>query len=227
MGLGGRLRHSRYVIWDWNGTLLDDMWLTLRVTNSLLADRGLSLLDRETYREVFGFPLVDYYRRIGLDLDKESFKELSREWNLLYETEREGCSLFLGIGNLIESLWLDGWGQCVVSAYEEKKLKELIGFHGLCRFFSEICGLDNDEGFGKIELGLKFVENFYQKIDLDTTVYVGDTVHDAEVARAMKVECLLVSYGHQSRRRLEATGFNVVNNTKELFNKLQSWQKES
>jgi phosphoglycolate phosphatase len=227
MGFGSRVNRSRYVIWDWNGTLLNDMWLTLKVTNSLLADRGLSILDRGTYREVFGFPLVDYYRRIGLDLDQESFKELAREWNPLYETEREGCSLFSGIGNLVESLSLDGWGQCVVSAYEEKKLKELIGFHGICRFFSEIYGLDNDEGIGKVELGLKFVEKYCQKINLDTTIYVGDTVHDAEVARAMKIDCLLVSYGHQSRRRLEATGFDVVNNTEELFKKLQSWQKES
>lgn len=227
MDFGSGLIRRKYVIWDWNGTILDDLWLTLKVTNCLLERRGLSQLNRKKYRDVFGFPLVDYYRRLGLDLDIESFGKLAREWNLLYEREREVCSLFAGIHNLSESLWIEGWGQCVVSAYEEKKLKELIEHHGICRFFSDICGLDNDEGTGKIDLGVKFIKRLYGNTDIDTAVYIGDTIHDAEVAAAMNIDCLLVSYGHQNRGRLETTGLVVADTVEELFVRLKSWEKRN
>ena len=226
MDFGSGLIRRKYVIWDWNGTILDDIWLTLKVTNCLLERRGLNQLDRQKYRDVFGFPLVDYYRRLGLDLEKESFRKLAREWNPLYEREREDCSLFVGMRNLLELLWIEGWGQCVLSAYEEKKLKELIGHHGICGFFSNICGLDNDEGIGKIDLGVKFIKRLYENTSIDTAVYIGDTIHDAEVAAAMNIDCLLVSYGHQNRRRLETTGFVVVDTIEELFERLKSWGKE-
>ena len=61
----------RCVIWDWNGTLLDDLQLCLRLLNELLEESGCpNRYDLEGYREIFGFPVVDYYRRAGLDLEK-------------------------------------------------------------------------------------------------------------------------------------------------------------
>jgi phosphoglycolate phosphatase-like HAD superfamily hydrolase len=46
---------------------------------------------------------------------------------------------------------------------------------------------------------------------------VGDTAHDAEVARELGVDVVLVAGGHQSRKRLEATGELVVDGIEALF----------
>ena len=54
----------RCVIWDWNGTLLDDLQLCLRLLNEMLEEDGCpNRYDLAAYREIFGFPVVDYYRR--------------------------------------------------------------------------------------------------------------------------------------------------------------------
>ena len=55
------------IIWDWNGTLLNDTELSIKCINTLLKRRSLPLLSAEQYREVFGFPIREYYQRIGLD----------------------------------------------------------------------------------------------------------------------------------------------------------------
>ena len=59
------------VLWDWNGTLLDDVALCVDALNRLLRiyhyPQQYSLAQ---YREIFGFPIEDYYIRAGFDFSK-------------------------------------------------------------------------------------------------------------------------------------------------------------
>ena len=58
------MKHKQ-IIWDFNGTLLDDVRETLDATNALLARYGKPMLaDADAYRRVFGFPVIDYYEKI-------------------------------------------------------------------------------------------------------------------------------------------------------------------
>ena len=57
-----------HIVWDWNGTLLDDRWLTIAVMNRLLARRNMDELTEDRYLQFFTFPVIDYYRRLGFDL---------------------------------------------------------------------------------------------------------------------------------------------------------------
>ena len=69
------------VIWDWNGTLLDDLSVSFEATNRLLAANGRApLADLDCYRAVFSFPVIDYYRRIGFDFDQLPFDQLAQQY---------------------------------------------------------------------------------------------------------------------------------------------------
>jgi phosphoglycolate phosphatase len=72
--------HYHHILWDWNGTLFDDVWVNVSAMNTLLARRNLPLLTVERYRTVFTFPVRTYYQAIGLDLTAESFEDLSVEF---------------------------------------------------------------------------------------------------------------------------------------------------
>ena len=63
----------KHIIWDWNGTLLNDGWLFVDVMNSILRQRKMETITLEKYRNIFGFPIKDYYIKLGFDLEKESF----------------------------------------------------------------------------------------------------------------------------------------------------------
>ena len=70
-----------HVIWDWNGTLFDDTPLCVEIMGGMLAKRGLAPLDEGRYREVFTFPVRDYYARLGFDFGRESFADLAVEFH--------------------------------------------------------------------------------------------------------------------------------------------------
>ena len=57
----------KHIVWDWNGTLLDDRWLTIAVMNRLLARRNMDELTEDRYLQLFTFPGIDYNRRLGFD----------------------------------------------------------------------------------------------------------------------------------------------------------------
>ena len=75
----------KHIIWDWNGILLDDGWLFVDVMNTILKHRGMNTITLEKYREIFGFPLKDYYIKLGFNLEKESSEESGMEFIRGYE----------------------------------------------------------------------------------------------------------------------------------------------
>ena len=58
----------KHIMWDWNGTLLNDSHMAVMVINQTLAKRDMPTIDHERYQQIFGFPVIDYYRRLGFDL---------------------------------------------------------------------------------------------------------------------------------------------------------------
>ena len=83
----------RHIIWDWNGTLLDDVWLGVASVNVLLERRGQPTLTIESYRRHFDFPVRDYYERVGFDFETEPFEEAAVEFIAEYEARRAECRL--------------------------------------------------------------------------------------------------------------------------------------
>lgn len=208
MGSQPRVTAYRHLVWDWNGTLMDDVQLCLEITNLLLARRALPPMDTVRYRDVFGFPLRDYCQRIGFDLCRDSYEAISDEFAEIYEQRRYECPLQKGAAALLAERARLGVDHSLLSAYGQERLEEIVHFYGLDSFFSAVVGLDNDYGEGKVERGRRRMEEM--SWDAAAVLYVGDTLHDAEVARAMGVDCLLIAHGHQSRVRLQDAGYPVV-----------------
>ena len=73
------------IVWDWNGTLLDDIDICIESMNNLLSERNLPLLYPDLYREVFTFPVRKYYSEIGFDFSKEPFSRVGLEFMELYK----------------------------------------------------------------------------------------------------------------------------------------------
>ena len=62
------------VIWDFNGTLLDDVEISMNAMNTVLDRRSLKRIpSTDGFRDVFSVPVEDYYQRLGIEFFKESF----------------------------------------------------------------------------------------------------------------------------------------------------------
>ncbi|HKK47805.1 MAG TPA: HAD family hydrolase [Alkalispirochaeta sp.] len=203
------------VIWDWNGTLLDDLWLALETANGMLRRRGLAEMDADRYREIFDFPVEHYYRRAGFDFSVEPFSVLAQEFITGFNSRIHECRLHPRAEEVVETLQRSSVSQLVLSASRESTLHTAVMQRGLSQFFDALHGLQDDLAVSKAHVGKELITR--HRLDPDRTVLIGDTVHDAEVAQDMGVACILVAGGHHSRQRLEATGVPVYTALEEVL----------
>ncbi len=203
-----------HIIWDFNGTVLDDVQAGISSMNEILAQRGLPILaDKAAYREVFGFPVESYYLRVGLDLEKEDFKAvLAPLWVELYKRNSQDAKLYGGVRPLAAALRGRGMRQSILSASHSDMLRDQLAERKALELFDEIWGTDTINAYGKSELACEWRRAHPD----DKVLLIGDTTHDFEVAELIGADCVLVADGHHSRQRLLACGCPVVDRLEEL-----------
>lgn len=197
------------VIWDWNGTLLDDLAVSFDATNRLLTANGLPpLASLDQYRAVFSFPVIDYYRRIGLDLDRLSFDKLAQQYMDFYHPAAEHCPLQAGAADTLRALRRMGISQVLLSASKQSHLEMQLARYPIRDFFTRVLGIGDIYAASKRQLAEDFVCG--SGCSPERFLFIGDSVHDFEVAQSCGARCVLFCGGHQAKEILEATGAPVI-----------------
>ena len=102
---------------------------------------------------------------------------------------------------------------------EHDKLNELIKYHRVDKYFTHVNGIDNHFAHGKSHLAAAVLEKF--SIDASEVLWIGDTVHDYEVAKQLNIDTALVSFGHQHKALLSGLNGAVFNSYEELVSSLR------
>ena len=203
-----------YVIWDFNGTLLDDVETGIWSVNRLLKERGLATIDSvEHYRRIFRFPIIEYYRGLGFDFEREPYEELAPKWVALYLERVKTARLYSDVISTLDAIRGRGINQTVLSATEKGMLEAQLDDLGIRSYFDEALGLDNIHAGSKLSLAYG-----WRKRHSDVSVLlIGDTDHDVETAKALGADCALVCRGHQSREHLLSTTASVFDTLDEVL----------
>lgn len=206
----------KYIIWDWNGTLYDDVKIGIDAMNEMLKLKGCEpYLTTEKYREIFGFPVSEYYKRVGFDFDVFPFDELAQLYINIYTPLQKKAFLFEDARMVLERFNNMGVKQIVISACEKNRLYEQINQFDIMHYFSAVIGTEDNFAVSKAQLAQNwFVQN---GVNPHEAVFIGDTVHDFEVAQAVGCKCILVADGHQSLNLLTETGEDIVNKLGEIM----------
>lgn len=203
------------VVWDWNGTLLDDVDANLRTANRMLSRRGLPEIPSQSeYRRLFCFPVINFYKKVNFDLETEDFAALAEEYVKVYTEENVSSRLFCGARDVLDRLNAAGIRQVVVSATEHKRLGVEVASHGVGGCFTDILGVGDNFGNSKVAVAERFVSE--SGISPSEILFIGDTDHDSAVATACGCDCILVAKGHISAESLKKTGYPVVKDISEV-----------
>ncbi|MBE6577612.1 MAG: HAD family hydrolase [Ruminococcaceae bacterium] len=206
-----------YIIWDFNGTILDDVDTGIKSVNKLLFDRGLATIpDVEYYRSVFRFPIIDYYRSLGFDFESEPYEVLAPQWVSLYLEYVKDATVYADVRSTLRSVRKLGVGQIILSATELDMLKGQIDELGIGEYFEEILGLDNIHAGSKLSLAFDWRDRHKGA----RALLVGDTDHDVQTAKALQADCVLVARGHQSKEYLSTLGVPVFDDLSQLISML-------
>lgn len=192
------------VVWDWNGTLLNDIDASVSTLNRMLSGRGLIEVSLEEYRKLFGFPVRAYYEAVGFDFERDDWHEVSTEYVDTYESLVGGAELTDHVVDVLDGIRKTGLKQYVLSALKEELLIEVLERYGIIHYFTGVCGSNNIYADGKVARGQQMLADF--QIEPTNTLMIGDTLHDAEVAEALGFDVCLFAGGHNNAERLKSKG---------------------
>jgi len=206
-----------HILWDFNGTILNDVNIGVESANILLERHGLNVLKSiDEYRSVFGFPIIDYYRRLGFDFSKTPYNELAVEWVEIYNSLSDKAFLYEGVTQLLTLIKNSGTKQLILSATELKMLTKQLKSLGIYGYFDEVLGTGDIYAYSKKDIAI----NWANKISPNNPVLIGDTVHDFEVANAAGFDCILIANGHEPKSSLLKTDSVVVDTIKDIIDLL-------
>lgn len=203
------------ILWDWNGTLIDDAATSLNCVNDMLTEMNKPLITLEQFHTYVETPIIGFYRHI-LTEDELDFSRISKSFheaynNRLSETELSGNTL-----NVLQALKKNGAKQYIITATKEESARKLTIKYGVNEYFDGIFGADNTLAESKVERALKFFNE--NNINPADTVFIGDTLHDLETANALGVDCILVTFGHQGKTIVENSGTVTADSLDEVLN---------
>lgn len=194
------------VFWDWNGTLLDDLQYAIDVRNRVFPCFGLPAIHSiEEYHRQFTFPVRVYYERAGVT--DENFVKVAHAWMDEYLRGVDGIPLHGDARHALEAFQNAGMQQVVLSASDRDILTRQIAQYGIEGYFQQVLGLSHIYATSKKAIGETYLAACGQR--REGCVLIGDSLHDAEVARELHTQCILVTRGHQSAETLMAAGVPV------------------
>ena len=202
-------RNYDLVIWDWNGTLLDDTELCYSIANEMRIERGMDpMRGVEEYRAFFTFPVIEYYKRMGYSFETEPFENISVQFVSTYAERLSTVTLQPCAEDTLAAVLDRGARQVLLSATGQEKLDEQVKHFGLGRYFERVIGGSNNLAHGKADYAVEFLRE--SGVSPARALFVGDTDHDYEIASSIGCGCAILIPGHQSRAHLETLGAALI-----------------
>ncbi len=189
----------KYIFWDFNGTVIDDVQVALTCVNDMLARRSKPPITIEQYYDYVETPIVGFYRHI-LTPEELDFDVISRDYHSDYARHGDMLRLADGIYELIHELKDAGVHQYIITATHADEANALLKQFGIRDCFDEVLGAGNLLAESKAGRALELFDSL--GINRNEAIFIGDTLHDLETANVLGIDCILVAYGHQGKKLL-------------------------
>ena len=201
------MQPPRHILWDWNGTLQDDVRAAVNGINLLLRERKMPEVSIERHRELFTIPVRRYYEALGFSLENENWDEMASQFIEAFASD-PSAHLFPETRPALSRLSAHGMDMYVVTAGEQDRVDRLLRERDIREFFTDIVGLSDPGAGSKIDRARALMDA--RRLSPAETCVIGDTDHDKDVADAVGCRCILLASGYQSRQRLEQLGCPVL-----------------
>lgn len=203
-----------HIIWDWNGTLLNDIGASLASVNDMLSMRGMPHINNVYYKECIGVPIIKFYEKV-FDLEKEDYSLIIKQYNEGYLRHLADCDLTDGAHEALEFFKEKGLKQVVVSSSNNEQLCRNAEKYGVSGYFDELLGASDFFAGSKIERAAEYLRK--NGAEKGRVLVVGDLEHDAEMAAELGADCVLLTSGHEHPERLKNAKMPLIDNLHELI----------
>ncbi len=183
------------LIFDWSGTLVDDMGPVLEATNVVLEKYGIAPYDREGFRRSFRLPYHEFYEELlpGVEL-----AELEAHFRPAFDGATSLVTVLPHAREKLEWAKLRGMRMFVLTSMDPTAFARQLNEFGMQDFFEETYAGVLD----KRELIAQILET--HALHKDETAFIGDMTHDIETARHGGISSIAVLTGYHHAEVLAA-----------------------
>lgn len=206
------------IVWDWNGTLLNDSYHTHIVISQILEKEGLTPISIEDYRKYFGFPISSYYASLGLPSEGPEFDRIAKDFIDNYRVFNNELQLYDDTIALLETVKAQSKNQYILSAAQYEDLLLQMKPFDIHKYFNDISGAQDIYAHGKIGQAQAMKPYFEQK-GYKKGLYVGDTDHDFEVSQVLGFDFCFSAEGHQCSSKIDLTKVSHILSNRSQKNK--------
>ncbi|MFK0213147.1 HAD family hydrolase [Streptomyces sp. NPDC090298] len=207
-------KHGKHLVWDWNGTLLDDTGAVIGATNAAFAELGLAAITLERYRELYTVPVPKFYERLmGRLPTDEEWIVMDGAFHRHYWQRAESCGLTVGAAELLATRQASGFTQSLLSLAPHAELIPLVRRHGIAERFVRMDGRVDASTDGKSGHMVRHLAAL--AVPAERVVVIGDAADDAVAAEHVGARAVLYTGGSHSRASLERVGVPVVDSLAE------------
>ena len=191
----------KYVFWDFNGTILDDVDLCFDLLNWLLEEEDKPKVTKKRYLEIFSFPVIKYYEKAGLDFNETPFEVMAHKFMDRYQSASLNEKLYPSVIETLKRFRSLGHKNICLSASKYDNLVEQLKHFKIYDLFDDVLGTKDIYAKSKLDVAVQYVKE--NNIDPKDMVMIGDTLHDAHIANKLGARIILNQNGHQSKKRLK------------------------
>ncbi|MFI6261035.1 HAD family hydrolase [Micromonospora sp. NPDC051006] len=196
-----------HLVWDWNGTLLNDLSLVVASTNAVFATVGGPTVTADEHRVRFRRPVAEYYAEVlGQAVDDEQFGKLDRIFHDAYRSGLTTCELAADARDAMAA-WPGE--QSLLSMWFHEELVPTVHTYGLTGHFVRVDGLRGTVGGDRKAESLR-LHLAELGVDGGSVVLIGDSIDDADAAAAVGGRAVLYTGGFTDPTRLRASGHPVA-----------------
>ena len=198
----------RNIIFDWSGTLVDDLPAVWRASNYVLERAGGVPMSLEAFRERFTLPFLEFYDR---HLPGYDVAQLESWYHEHFEQVQHSVEPLPHAREFLEFARESGMQAFLLSAIHERQYgpqQEKTGFHDY--FHHHYIGVHD-----KREKIVEILES--HDLDPAETLFIGDMLHDVDAAKVGGVHSCAVLTGYSPLDQLRESGADlIVENLNEL-----------
>ncbi len=180
------------VLFDWSGTISDDLERVYNTNMRLFEMWGLKTMSLEEFRRIVILPYMDFYYKFKKDISIEEVKELFKKEYALGEKTKP----FPSASRTLDFLKEKGVKMIILSSHTQELLEKEAREYGFEKHFLEI----NGSVHNKVEEINSIIER--NGFDPKKTVYVGDMVHDINAGKEGKIGTIAITWGYDAKEKL-------------------------
>ena len=194
------------IVYDWNGTLLNDTWAWCRAFNNVLACGGYAPITHKQYIAIYEAPMEHAFVAAGVPTDQAA-PLLENNRALFHDTYASlvnQTKLREGAQELLATCHEAGLSQIILSNHMTGSIQKQLSDRNIASHFDDVVAVPSPEAYRVFIPKEEKLRAYIAANDIDpeNVIIIGDTPEETRIAKKLGLISVAITGGNATKQRL-------------------------